>query len=196
MALVLKDEKKILRLFLGTSVVLAMTTAVVPFWFLIKNNAVPLQLCLPFVDPKNSLVIIQVLSWLAGISQALSSALVVGFNFSIAKFMIVYKETTTGLGSAQKSYKSIFQQLAMVTVSNVLCWFPTSALYISAMFLTKYPIDLVTWAAVCVTPINSIVNPLIFNYSKYKQRKRKAVVSRILHTTDTTQNAKSINMLS
>ena len=56
-------------------------------------------------------------------------------------------------------------QLIVITLSNILCWFPVNAVYVSAMFLPTYPtypVDLVIWSTVLGLPINSLINPIVF----------------------------------
>ena len=60
-------------------------------------------------------------------------------------------------------------QLIMITVSNILCWFPTGCIYISAMFYATYPIGLVIWTTVFGLPINSILNPFIFTVTSVRK---------------------------
>ena len=53
-------------------------------------------------------------------------------------------------------------QLIITSTSNIICWFPANVIYLSAMFLSSYSIDLVIWTTVIITPINSIINPSVF----------------------------------
>ena len=52
--------------------------------------------------------------------------------------------------------------LITTTTSNILCWFPVNTVYLSVMFLSTYPIELVIWTIGAVMPINSIINPCVF----------------------------------
>ena len=83
--------------------------------------------------------------------------------------------------SRQDSNLALIIQLILITTSNILCWFPASCVYISAMFLSTYPIDIVIWTTVIVLPINSIVNPSIFILTNVK--KMKLFKLKILRTT-------------
>ena len=53
-------------------------------------------------------------------------------------------------------------QLVVITVSNIICWFPSNSIYITAMFSSTYPISLLIWTTVIGLPINSLINPLTF----------------------------------
>ena len=56
----------------------------------------------------------------------------------------------------------MMSQFILTSTSNILCWFPTNAIYLSAMYLSTYPISLVIWTTVIIMPINSVINPCVF----------------------------------
>ena len=60
-------------------------------------------------------------------------------------------------------------QLILISTSNILCWFPTNAIYLSAMYLPIYPINLVIWTTEIIMPINSVINPCVFLLTNMKE---------------------------
>ena len=62
----------------------------------------------------------------------------------------------------QKSHAPLFIQIFLVTVSNILCWMPSGIIYLVALFLKKYPINLIIWSTIAITSINSVINPVVF----------------------------------
>ena len=62
----------------------------------------------------------------------------------------------------------MFQFISSST-SNILCWFPANGIYLSAMFLSVYPINLVIWTTVIIIPINSVINPGVFLLTNVKE---------------------------
>ena len=122
-------------------------------------NSLPTGFCLPFIDPTNSIIITKYITWSVVLTQTLTSITTIMIYYLLFIELQRSKNTIT----ATKSY-SVLQlsiQLVLITVSNILCWFPANAIYISAMFLPSYPIDLIIWTITVVLPINSIVNPLV-----------------------------------
>ena len=72
--------------------------------------------------------------------------------------------------SIQFSNISLIIQLLIITLSNIICWFPANAIFVSAMFLSRYPTELVMLTTVIGIPVNSIINPsvyLIISLKKY-----------------------------
>ena len=64
-------------------------------------------------------------------------------------------------------------QIFIVTVSNILCWIPSGIIYLVALFLKKYPVNLIIWSTIAVTPINSVINPVVFIVANFRSHKRK-----------------------
>ena len=74
------------------------------------------------------------------------------------------KESQKTLGKSKSSHDSdtaLIIQLTVITTSNILSWFPADGIYIAAMFLSTYPVDLILRAAVLGMPINSVMNPFV-----------------------------------
>ena len=128
--------------------------------FKITEDNLTISLCLPFVDPTGSKLVIKFITWFSVLSQFATSVGIISMHF------ILVTEIRRSQKNIQKSiHKSevpLLIQLVMITTSNILCWFPAGCVYISAMFLSAYPIDLVIWTTVIGLPINSIINPCIF----------------------------------
>ncbi len=136
----------------------------------------PFTLCLPFVDPSNSIIIFKCLV-----------ALITVFQFSASFFIAyLYKRLVNELKNRQSlpqhhKHKDrefgMIIQLVVITFSNILCWFPSGIVYITSLFLNRYPTDMVIWTTVAVLPINSILNPVVFaatTFRKLYPKTRKA----------------------
>ena len=126
----------------------------------------PTSLCLPFIDPSGSSILSKVISWIVIMSQTICSVLISGMHILIFQKVKISKELIRKEYS--DSIKKILYQLILTSTSNILCWFPTNVIYLSAMFLTTYPINLVIWTTVAVMPINSVINASIFLVTNLK----------------------------
>ncbi len=56
-------------------------------------------------------------------------------------------------------------QLLILGISNILCWVPGACFNVASAFLPKYPIEVLLWITCVATPLNGIVNPVVFNYA-------------------------------
>ncbi len=125
------------------------------------HTSLPFNLCLPFIDPTNSLVLLKVLIGLITALEFFSSV-----SIAVVYCLLVKEKEKTQLqatsNSSSKRDKGMIAQLVIITLSNVLCWLPSSVIYMVSIFLDRFPIDMVIWVTVSVLPINSIVNPIVF----------------------------------
>ena len=124
------------------------------------NISMTINLCLPFLDPSNSQIIVKLIVWFTVVTQMATS---VGIAIM---HCLLFTKLRQSQYEIQKSKTDknlpLAIQLIMITVLNILCWLPTGCVYISAMFLANYPIDLAIWTTVIGLPINSIINPFVF----------------------------------
>ncbi len=125
------------------------------------HKEMPMALCLPFVDPQKSSIMIEVQTWFIAATQTVTSGVILLMHVVLVSKV---KESDKAIRKSKegKNQTPIILQLTMITMSNILCWFPTNAVFIAAMFLVSYPVDLVIWTAVIALPLNSVVNPLVF----------------------------------
>lgn len=56
-------------------------------------------------------------------------------------------------------------QLLALSVSNFLCWVPEASLNIISLCVSNYPITALVWIIVVATPLNGVINPIVFNIS-------------------------------
>ncbi len=127
---------------------------------LLLFKLLPFNLCLPFVDPSKTQI-------LPNIVVALVTSLELASSIFIAVFyclLVTAKKKSQNIssGTSKNADKGMIFQLITVTLSNVLCWFPSGIMFVTCVFLDRYPIDMIAWITIFVLPINSIVNPVIF----------------------------------
>ena len=129
-------------------------------------STLPTNLCLPFIDPTNSIIFIKILTMFIAIFQILASI------FICITYAFLFKNLNLSKLNISKSYnrshKGLMVQLLVVTVSNLICWIPSNIIYLSSLFMSRYSTDSIIWTTIAVAPINSIMNPVVFNYTALK----------------------------
>ena len=130
------------------------------------------SLCLPFVDPTNSQVLIKLITWFTVTSQLTTSIGIMIMHILLVTEIKHTQNTFKKIKSKQDSNVALIIQLVLITTSNILCWFPSGCVYISAMFLSTYPINLIIWTTVIALPINSIINPSVFIETSIKKMEK------------------------
>ena len=63
--------------------------------------------------------------------------------------------------------KMIFR-IVLITVSNIACWVPSGIIYIFSTFKYKFPIDILLYTTIYITPVNSIINPVFITFVNTK----------------------------
>ncbi len=147
-----------LSLYSGTFIAALLCTTL--FTFLSKH--VPLSLCLPFVDPTASLVIINTFAWCLAILQLSSSMFIAVSHILLIQNLRKAQDDIKKCSTKEYSNTLLIIQLFLVTASVVLCWIPNNIVYLAVMCYDSYPIELITWTTICLLPINSVAQPIIF----------------------------------
>ncbi len=156
----MKSTKFVLKclIYLCSSSCLFSLSSTLAFVFL--SHSIPMKLCLPFVDPTNSHLGIKLVTWLVVVGQIVSSIFIIAMNVSLVHNL--KKSQANIRKSGDDSNTPLIIQLVIISSTNILCWCPTGAIYITALFLQKYPTELITWSTVVIMPLNSFVNPSVF----------------------------------
>ena len=76
--------------------------------------------------------------------------------------MIKFKSLSEGRQCKSKENKQLRIQALLVIMTNTTCWLPSSVILILSVIAKNYPLHLLTWNAVLINPINSLINPIIF----------------------------------
>ena len=130
------------------------------------NSTLPPNLCLPFIDPTNSIIFIKILTMFIALFQILASIFIcITYAFL---FKNLYLSDLNISKSNNRSYKGLMVQLFVVTVSNLISWIPSNIIYLSCLFISRYSTDSIIWTTIAVAPINSIINPVVFIYTALK----------------------------
>ena len=141
-----------------TFITLILFSTFIGLFYQAMNSSIPSTLCLPFIDPSNSNIFIKIITISIGICQILASLLIC---LSYLFLVTMLRQSKYGIQKSKNTSRSgVILQLLIVTVSNLLC--PSNTIYLLSLFLSSYPTDILIWTTIAVTPINSIINPIVF----------------------------------
>ncbi len=160
----LLDHKSILKWLIIFTVASMLLSSGLTFatWITADKHQLPFFLCSPFIDPAASVALVDILTWVTSVISSGSSIFVFVVYIKLFLSLKSSKNTQKGKISGEKSTRTLLYQLVIVTASNILCWIPTSVVYLTLTYLDKYPVDILIWTFVVVTPTNSFVNPVVF----------------------------------
>ena len=136
-----KTTKSIFK-FLSVIILVSMSASIV-LTLLMKftQERLPLNLCLPFVDPTNSILLTKVIAWCVAMIQVIISVLILALHSLLVQNLRQYQMEMGQDKNKEHSDKTIIIQLALITVSNIICWLPTNVIYLTSLFLPRYPTD-------------------------------------------------------
>ena len=125
------------------------------------HNQVPNNLCSPFIDFTNSLLLVKYFNWFTVVSQTSTSTAIFVMHIILVKEL--YKAHKNVSKSKEKNdSRMIIGQLALITASNVLCWFPANGVFVAVMEVSTYSPKLLTWTVLAGMPVNSVITPCVF----------------------------------
>ena len=104
----------------------------------------PFKLCLFFVDPSNSIEFLKILTYFTALTTTTTISLQY-LLLLLIKELKQSKVTVIKSVSKETSKTSVIVKLVLTTASCFLSCFPSSIIFIAIMFLSKYPIHLITW---------------------------------------------------
>ncbi len=119
----------------------------------------PMILCSPVIDPTHNNIIVTILTFIVSWFHIVCFAAVITLN---ALLIHTKMKKSVILISQKRSNSGTIVQLTLMSLSNLVCWIPTSIVVMVSFFLSEYSVDLVIWATIILTPINSVSNPIIF----------------------------------
>ena len=162
-----KDKSLVTKWLFVIFIVSLIFTSVITVTVKLRSNSLPFYLCFPFIDPTNSIKSIKIITWMAVVTQFVTSVTILLINM-----LLIYQlfQSPKDIGHSKSNLKaSMVIQLILLTVFNFICWFPMNGIYISAMFLSSYPTKMIIWSVLFVMPLNSFFNPLLFLIFSLKQ---------------------------
>ena len=89
----------------------------------------------------------------------------------VSTFTMIFNKITGE--SLKRRGSSLTFNLALVCLTNIACWLPTSIFYLLSPFVKKYPLIFQYLITLIVLPINPLLNPVLFNLSDLKLFVRK-----------------------
>ena len=152
---------KITRRYLVTGLIFSILMCIIITCFYLvieKKTSLPSSNCLFLGARLNSytittvtvtLCIMQIMVW---ISTVIMYIIIVKWHTKEIQKMTV---------QTAKS-QQLKRQALLAIFTHTICWIPSSAILIASIAMKTYPLTLLTWYAAVISPINSIINPIMF----------------------------------
>ncbi len=136
-------------------------------YFMVENQTLmTLPICSFVGDFKSSGTVVCTTISLA-ILQTVSLGAITMEYFFMNREITKHKLPDEAQRHSKQQTSSVSGQAVLITVSNALCWLPSAAIYVTSVVLDIYPTQLIVWAVVLISPLNSIANPLLLTYKPF-----------------------------
>ncbi len=126
----------------------------------------PFFLCFPFVDPSKTYWEIRVFTVFVTLLHLFT---IVSISIAYCLLVVEIKKSGESSGKNIVISKSLLAQLVCLTGSNILCWLPSSIIFLVSLYLDTYPVEMVVWVTVAIMPMNSVADPVIFLTILFKE---------------------------
>ena len=133
-----KNSTYILKYILSLSILTVLVTTTLLIITKIYHGHSPMSLCSPLIDPTDRVTMIQILTLLTVIVQVCTIFFICIVSTRMIKQFKQSQEKMQGAKSKRnQSSVAIITQIMIITG----CWIPSGAIYLTTIFLEKYPIN-------------------------------------------------------
>ena len=146
-----------------------LTSVVVTLMFTFYNDILTNNLCLPFVDPTGSIMMIKVIIWGTATSQSITLIILASLNVLLIKKLDESRKYVDRASSKENQDQILKTHIVISVFINFISWFPMNGIFLTLMFLPRYPLGLVAWAVIFILPLNSIITPIIVIFNSVKR---------------------------
>ena len=95
----------------------------------------------------------------------ISLFIIITFIYCYLIFLINKSKGVVNKTKSKKRQKQMTKYVILVGITNAICWIPSSLFYLISFFVHEFPVFWLYFVTLCILPINSVLNPIIFNLS-------------------------------
>ena len=123
-----------------------------------ESQLLPTALCNIFYNPLDN-TINKIPALLLSVLQLGNCLAVIGMYYLILKTTRISLKMDTSKSKMLWHRRMMFQVI-LITGTNILCWVPSGIIYFSSVFIQPFPIKVLLFTSIYITPLNSIFNPI------------------------------------
>ena len=140
--------------------IIVLTTWIVSSYYGATLNSSPNSLCI-LVNFGESNVFLGILTAMTAILQLVGLACIASCYLGVK--LILRNTGSTDKNVANRRNASLSSTIILAMISNILCWLPSSLIFLITLGGVQIPLELMVWNVILITPINSTINGLIFS---------------------------------
>ena len=132
-------------------------------------SELPFNLCYPFVDPNDELILIKIFTFSNASAHFTGVIFVVTSNILLVKEMKKSQDGLKGATPMRWLSWTFYLQILIFVLCCLITWIPSSIVHVVLIFLQKYPIEIIPWIISAVTPISAMVVPFLLLYQDLRK---------------------------
>ncbi len=125
---------------------------------ILLQRQLPSVMCSPFVDPSDSFATVKVNIWAILFIEIVAIGCM---SFASIDLVNHLKESAETSGNKKTEETSTVLKLSVSVLMPLICWVPSSTIFLCCSFMQTYPPSLIQWTTVIVMPLNCLVNPFV-----------------------------------
>ena len=130
------------------------------FW--LNKGQMPTIFCSPFFDPSETFSLAKNLAWLKISMHFTAFLLNLITHLKLLAEVMIFKNDFFSSKSRKQSKRSLVIQILCITCSHLLCWILGMLVLLISNLQRTYPMEIILYKLAFITPLNSILIPLIF----------------------------------
>lgn len=124
----------------------------------------PFAFCFPFVEPTQSLISAQAVVYVFTSVHSLTPIATTLIHISLVQNVTESKRIQASKSKGNDGDgKRLILQLAVITISSMVCVYPSNVTFILATALTPFSLEIVLWSIVVIVPITALVHLTVFS---------------------------------
>ncbi len=130
------------------------------------NGSMPTGLCLLIGNIDKS-VIPSLVTWTFIFSEGIPIISIPLINGLLIYEKIKWDRHVNVMSYSKKNAsKSVIIRLILASTSNLICWIASTVLLILTIVWERYPFSVLVWTTIIAMPLNTLINPFLFAFSK------------------------------
>ncbi len=140
---------------------------------------IPNKLCSPFIDPSDKNWVTLFLTSFVFITQVMVLMAITVIHVLLFKAFTDSKTKVQKEGGQKASGVAMKVQFILLTFCAFVCWVPSMTVFLAALFLDRYPVDMTTWTTLTILPLYSVFSSVVLIFAAVRQhfRRNKTVTS-------------------
>ncbi len=165
-----KKTKYVLKWITALALQVSILGSTLTCALVLTDPMVPNQLCLPFVSFSGYSLITLICTVLFVLIDIVSTIVIVVMHACLVSAVVqsehAFKDSRSR--ASEHSISGLILQLSSITLCNLFGWLPSAVIFLAALMMRQFPVEVVLWLTALGIPSYPICCPTIFIFTQVK----------------------------